>query len=196
MSLEALAEADRVALPAWVRLHFDRVRDRWVLLAPERVLFPCATSVTIIERLGGGRGVGDLVDGAGRRVRGAARRRSAPTCGRCCRAWPTRASSPWTGRPWRDSLPSAGAIPGPSRRWGCSPSSPIAARCNAPTAPIRWSSSGSTGELATAEWCRVLDEAAELGVLQVHLSGGEPTARRDLEEIVAHARGRSGSTPT
>ena len=32
-------------------------------------------------------------------------------------------------------------------------------------------------------------EAAELGVLQVHLSGGEPTARRDLEAIVAHARG-------
>ena len=61
MSLEALAEADRVALPSWVRLHFDRVRDRWVLLAPERVLFPCATSVTIIERLGGGRDLGELV---------------------------------------------------------------------------------------------------------------------------------------
>jgi pyrroloquinoline quinone biosynthesis protein D len=61
MSLETLSEADRIALPAWVRLHFDRVRDRWVLLAPERVLFPCATSVTIIERLGRGRGLGDLV---------------------------------------------------------------------------------------------------------------------------------------
>jgi pyrroloquinoline quinone biosynthesis protein D len=62
MTLEALSEADRVALPAWVRLHFDRVRDRWVLLAPERVLFPCATSVAVIERLGGGgRGLGELV---------------------------------------------------------------------------------------------------------------------------------------
>ena len=47
----------------------------------------------------------------------------------------------------------------------------------------------ATGELGTAEWCRVLDEAAGLGVLQVHLSGGEPTARTDLEAIVAHARG-------
>ena len=47
----------------------------------------------------------------------------------------------------------------------------------------------ATGELSTAEWCRVLDEAAGLGVLQVHLSGGEPTARADLEAIVAHARG-------
>jgi pyrroloquinoline quinone biosynthesis protein D len=63
MSLEALAETDRVALPAWVRLRFDRVRDRWVLLAPERVLFPCATSVTIVERLGDGVRLGELVDG-------------------------------------------------------------------------------------------------------------------------------------
>ena len=61
MSLEELDEADRVALPVWVRLHFDRVRDRWVLLAPERVLFPCATSVTVIERLGAGRDLGELV---------------------------------------------------------------------------------------------------------------------------------------
>ena len=30
-------------------------------------------------------------------------------------------------------------------------------------------------------------QAAELGVLQLHLSGGEPTVRRDLEEIVAQA---------
>ncbi len=57
-----LAESDRVALPAWVRLRFDPVRDRWVLLAPERVMFPCATSVAILERVGKGREVTDLVD--------------------------------------------------------------------------------------------------------------------------------------
>lgn len=39
-------------------------------------------------------------------------------------------------------------------------------------------------ELSTAEWQRVFDEAADLGVLQVHLSGGEPASRRDLEAIV------------
>ena len=42
-----------------------------------------------------------------------------------------------------------------------------------------------SAELDTETWKRVLAEAAALGVLQVHLSGGEPTARRDLEEIVA-----------
>jgi pyrroloquinoline quinone biosynthesis protein E len=44
------------------------------------------------------------------------------------------------------------------------------------------------GELDTATWVRVFREAASLGVLQVHLSGGEPGARRDLVDLVAAAR--------
>src|SRR5215468_1000148 len=43
-------------------------------------------------------------------------------------------------------------------------------------------------ELDAATWARVFREAAGLGVLQVHLSGGEPAARRDLVEITAAAR--------
>ena len=43
-------------------------------------------------------------------------------------------------------------------------------------------------ELDTATWGRVFREAAALGVLQVHLSGGEPAARRDLPELVKAAR--------
>ncbi|MBY0335125.1 MAG: pyrroloquinoline quinone biosynthesis protein PqqE [Acetobacteraceae bacterium] len=43
-------------------------------------------------------------------------------------------------------------------------------------------------ELTTGEWARVFDEAAALGCLQVHLSGGEPLARRDIAEIIAAAR--------
>jgi pyrroloquinoline quinone biosynthesis protein E len=42
-------------------------------------------------------------------------------------------------------------------------------------------------ELSTAEWGRVFQEAATLGVLQLHVSGGEPAARRDLEAIIAYA---------
>jgi pyrroloquinoline quinone biosynthesis protein E len=48
---------------------------------------------------------------------------------------------------------------------------------------------GRGEELDTATWQRVLAEAARLGVLQVHFSGGEPTARRDLLELVRHAAG-------
>ena len=43
-------------------------------------------------------------------------------------------------------------------------------------------------ELTTAEWQRVLAEAQELGVLQLHLSGGEPLLRRDLAELASTAR--------
>lgn len=45
------------------------------------------------------------------------------------------------------------------------------------------------GELTTRDWKRVLAEAAELGVLHVGFSGGEPLQRPDLVELVASARG-------
>jgi pyrroloquinoline quinone biosynthesis protein E len=46
---------------------------------------------------------------------------------------------------------------------------------------------GASGELTTAEWREVLNQAADIGVLQVHFSGGEPTARSDLPDLVRHA---------
>ena len=46
---------------------------------------------------------------------------------------------------------------------------------------------GADGELTTDEWKRVFTEARALGVLQLGLSGGEPLARKDLEELAAHA---------
>ncbi len=42
-------------------------------------------------------------------------------------------------------------------------------------------------ELDVATWARVFREAAAMGVLQVHLSGGEPASRRDLVDIAAAA---------
>ena len=43
-------------------------------------------------------------------------------------------------------------------------------------------------ELSTAEWTEIFRQAAELGVLQLHLSGGEPAARTDIVELVAAAQ--------
>jgi pyrroloquinoline quinone biosynthesis protein E len=50
---------------------------------------------------------------------------------------------------------------------------------------------GSDQELSTATWCEVLEHAEALGVMQLHLTGGEPLARADLEAITAkgHALG-------
>jgi len=45
-------------------------------------------------------------------------------------------------------------------------------------------------ERDTAFWLGVIDEAAELGVLQIHFSGGEPTLRQDLAVLVERATAR------
>lgn len=51
--------------------------------------------------------------------------------------------------------------------------------CSNPTELLK-----ANRELDTQTWLYLFKQAAELGVLQVHLSGGEPTLRRDLEQIV------------
>ena len=43
-------------------------------------------------------------------------------------------------------------------------------------------------EMATEHWVRVFREAAELGVLHLHLTGGEPASRQDLRELVTAGR--------
>jgi pyrroloquinoline quinone biosynthesis protein E len=43
-------------------------------------------------------------------------------------------------------------------------------------------------ELPTGTWARVFESAGQLGVLQLHLTGGEPLARPDLTELVAAGR--------
>jgi PqqA peptide cyclase len=42
-------------------------------------------------------------------------------------------------------------------------------------------------ELSTDRWCAVFSDAAELGVVQAHFSGGEPTLRSDLVTLVGAA---------
>lgn len=56
------------------------------------------------------------------------------------------------------------------------------AYCSNPTA------TRDEGELTTVEWRNVIAAAADLGVLQVGFSGGEPLVRRDLSELVHVAR--------
>lgn len=45
-------------------------------------------------------------------------------------------------------------------------------------------------EMATERWLSLFDQAADLGVLQIHLSGGEPTLRSDLEVLVRRLANR------
>ena len=45
----------------------------------------------------------------------------------------------------------------------------------------------ASAELDTNTWLSVIDQAASLGILQIHFSGGEPMARRDLPQLVQRA---------
>jgi PqqA peptide cyclase len=43
-------------------------------------------------------------------------------------------------------------------------------------------------ELSTEDWTSIFQQAGEMGVLQLHLTGGEPLARRDTTELVQAGR--------
>lgn len=45
-------------------------------------------------------------------------------------------------------------------------------------------------ELTTSEVCSILDQIADLGVLNVTFTGGEPSIRPDIVQILRHARSR------
>jgi pyrroloquinoline quinone biosynthesis protein E len=55
--------------------------------------------------------------------------------------------------------------------------------CSNPTAL-----QGAEHELSTSDWKRVFTQAGRLGVLHLHLTGGEPLVRGDLVELVSAAR--------
>jgi pyrroloquinoline quinone biosynthesis protein D len=45
-----------------VRLSFDRTRERWVVLAPERLFVPDEIAAEILRRCNGAASIGDIVD--------------------------------------------------------------------------------------------------------------------------------------
>lgn len=55
-------EASRPALPRHARLRFDDTRQRWVILAPERVLAPDDIAVDILQHCDGVRTVAEIID--------------------------------------------------------------------------------------------------------------------------------------
>lgn len=44
------------------------------------------------------------------------------------------------------------------------------------------------GELSTDDWKKILDQCRSVGIPQVTFTGGEPTMREDLFELIRHAR--------
>jgi pyrroloquinoline quinone biosynthesis protein D len=58
----SVSEASRPVLPRHAKLKFDQTRQRWVILAPERVLAPDDIAVEILQLCDGARSVGAMID--------------------------------------------------------------------------------------------------------------------------------------
>jgi pyrroloquinoline quinone biosynthesis protein D len=58
----SVSEASRPVLPRHAKLKFDATRQRWVILAPERVLAPDDIAVEILQLCDGARNVTAMID--------------------------------------------------------------------------------------------------------------------------------------
>jgi pyrroloquinoline quinone biosynthesis protein D len=56
-----VVQETRPHLPAYLKLRHDAGRDRWILLAPERVLTPDQTAVAVLKLCDGKRTVEEIV---------------------------------------------------------------------------------------------------------------------------------------
>ena len=57
-----ITEQSVPGLPAGVKLRFDKQRDQWVILAPERLFVLDAIALEIVKRCDGQASVGAIVD--------------------------------------------------------------------------------------------------------------------------------------
>jgi pyrroloquinoline quinone biosynthesis protein D len=57
-----VGQETRPFLPAYLKLRHDAGRDRWILLAPERVLTPDQTAVAVLKLCDGKRTVEEIVE--------------------------------------------------------------------------------------------------------------------------------------
>ena len=58
----SVSEASRPVLPRHAKLRFDETRQRWVILAPERVLAPDDIAVEVLQLCDGVRSVEAMID--------------------------------------------------------------------------------------------------------------------------------------
>ena len=58
----SVTESSRPILPRHAKLRFDETRQRWVILAPERVLAPDDIAVEVLQLCDGARNVDAIVD--------------------------------------------------------------------------------------------------------------------------------------
>ena len=159
------------SLPRHVRIQFDPVRQAYAVLSPEQIFWPDEISLDILRRCDGRSAVARIItdlaadyDAADEDVAGDVT------------DFLRAVVRPHAGATMSEPLlPPIGMLAELTHR--CPLQCPY---CSNPTELLK-----ANRELDTETWLSLFRQAADLGVLQVHLSGGEPTLRRDLEQLVA-----------
>ena len=179
----------RPAFTRYARLHEDRARERTVILAPERAYELDPIGLIVLRAIDGETTIADLCARL-------ASQYSAPldvitrdvtallqglADKRLLRDGKDEFAPPSLSNFAASIPPFAGGITGllAELTHRC----PL--QCSYCSNPLELERANT--ELTADEWGETFRQAAAAGALQLHLSGGEPTARRDLEEILAYA---------
>jgi pyrroloquinoline quinone biosynthesis protein E len=184
-----LGPQSRPAFERFARLHEDRARQRHVVLAPERAYEIDAISLAVLREIDGHRSVSEIVATLAARYGAPAEIVARDVTNllqgladkRLLRDGPSPFKAPSLSARAASYAPYAGGPTGllAELTHRC----PL--QCPYCSNPLELERAGA--EMTAAEWGATFRRAAEIGALQLHLSGGEPTARRDLEEILGHA---------
>ncbi len=184
-----IAPEARPAFARFARLYEDRARGRHVVLAPERAYEIDAISLAVLSLVDGAMTVGEIARSLsaqyGAPLEIVARDVKTLLQGladkRLLREGPDPAPPP----PLSSLAQSyAGFAGGPAGLLAeLTHRCPL--QCPYCSNPLRLERPNA--ELSANEWGETFRQAAAIGALQLHLSGGEPTLRKDLEDILAHA---------
>jgi len=195
-----ITESSIPAFPRGVKLRWDSARGRWVMLAPERVLVPDALALEILLLCDGRTFIAEIVDRLVEKhpvnrsvilkdvfatLQNLADKRFLIDCRRLGIEHTrtiTRLECPVAAGSEEIELTNAQSLP-------LAVLAEITHRCplQCPYCSNPIELERASAELSTREWKRLIDEAAGLGVLQIHFSGGEPLVRKDINDLVGHA---------
>ena len=191
-------------LRAGVRLCHDEVRGQDALLHPEGVALLNPTAGAILALVDGTTSVARLTRALSRRFRGACEEDILGLLTRLEQARLVELARAGSGLlPAEDRPPTGPGTP------VAAADSPLLVKLGRPTSglplgllaelthrcplhcpycsnPLELTA--AAGELPASTWLDIFGQARRLGVLQAHLSGGEPLLRRDLETLAAEAR--------
>ena len=184
-----ISPASRPAFARFARLHEDRARERFVILAPERAYEIDAISLAVLRLCDGKTSVADiaarLADRYSAPVEVIARDVTKLLQGladkRLLRDGPEAFSPP----PLSNFAASIAHFAGGPAGLAAELTHRCTLQCPYCSNPLELERANV--EMTAVEWGDCFRQAASIGAMQLHLTGGEPTARRDLEEILEYA---------